>query len=450
MLLKTILDNSKDSVYLSQKVIENYGITAKKVNLHFGTWQTEATTIIDNSLTPDTICISEKLTEGFTLPVELPFEIRVRANHIYLGPVIAFIAFQSQNKMTLEGLEKEFTSYLTNYAHIKGLIYICAKDTIDTSNKIIKGYYYCPSTDANTYPWKPGVFPYPDAVYNRAVISKEIYNDLFLTIGDKIFNTYSDSSFDKWELWEMLSSTPHLEGHLPQTAKLDNLKTLNDMLDQHQAVYLKPAVSTYSKGIIKVRKGKKGYIFIYPKKHRKAKATIKRPVETAKATALINSFKAKNYLIQQAINMKRYDKRGIDFRVIMQKNGLNNWNCMGVFAKCGKRRSIITNFTQAGFLLSGLSAFKKAFKMNRRQALEKVNELKGIAFKVCEVFDKHGNFGDLGIDLMVDKNKKVWILEVNTVDPYHKFPLFINDRDSYQKIVSMPLEYAKFLSGFKV
>lgn len=84
--------------------------------------------------------------------------------------------------------------------------------------------------------------------------------------------------------------------------------------------------------------------------------------------------------------------------------------------------------------------------MNEEEATRKIEELKHVAFRICQVFD--GNYGYLGMDLMVDHEEKVWILEVNTLDTYHRFPLHIEDRALYKKVVTSPFRNAKYLSGF--
>ncbi|UTW69328.1 hypothetical protein KHA80_21040 [Anaerobacillus sp. HL2] len=44
-----------------------------------------------------------------------------------------------------------------------------------------------------------------------------------------------------------------------------------------------------------------------------------------------------------------------------------------------------------------------------------------------------GNYGDLGVDVIVDINQKVWILEVNKLHD-HKYPLYaLEDEQMYLK-----------------
>jgi hypothetical protein len=56
--------------------------------------------------------------------------------------------------------------------------------------------------------------------------------------------------------------------------------------------------------------------------------------------------------------------------------------------------------------------------------------------------------GNLGIDIAVDNQKKMWIIEVNNLNPSPLFALDINDRPLFYQIKLMNMLYAKRLAGF--
>lgn len=86
--------------------------------------------------------------------------------------------------------------------------------------------------------------------------------------------------------------------------------------------------------------------------------------------------------------------------------------------------------------------------MNEDQVQKKLDELTLLSHLICRTFDQYGLYGDVGIDLMVDQKGKVWVLEVNTLDTYHRFPLRVREIDLYKKVIKTPLAYARFLAGF--
>lgn len=448
MYIEWIVGKESNHIYLSSKTTEEYGIVSKQMIFHFGAWKQEVQIIIWEGLKQGRIGLPEAWKQKFTIPDTIPFELYREGDELHLGPVIALIVFSKKREMTLRKMNR-YRHYFHHYRKIKGLLYLCASDEIDTELKLIHGYYFDPHAQDKSNPWKVGTFPYPGAAYNRTPMRKTVFDDLFSVMGDRIFNSYSNGSFNKWELWQRLSPHPRLRSHLPHTVPLSSRHILDEMINRYGSVYLKPAGGTLSKGIIKARRDGKSYCFIYPNRKKRGTGTINELIGTSgELDSWILTLKEKEYLAQQAITMKKYKDMPIDFRVIMQKNGKGYWKCTSIFGKFGKQGSIITNFTKSGFVRSGIDSFRLAFHMNKHEALLKTKELKDISYQICSLFDKYGNYGDVGIDLMVDVDQKVWILEVNTLDTYHRFPLHTKNKKLYRKVVSTPLTYAKYLTGF--
>ncbi|MEW9671608.1 YheC/YheD family protein [Ammoniphilus sp. 3BR4] len=434
-------------IVMNSQTIKEYGIAPGRVIFHFGSWVQQADIRRNEDFAPHTIGLLKDWKKRFSIPDHLPYKMYSLKNRIHLGPVIALIVFSEHKKINAEQLD-DFRGYFTRYSKINGLLYLCASDGIDTKRQAIKGYYFDPHAPKGATPWKEGTFPYPGAAYNRTRLSRRIFDHLSSRMAGRIFNSYSNGSFSKWELWMRLSPFPELRSHLPYTIPVKQVKDLDESLKKYGAVYLKPTRGTLSKGIRKVKRSRNGYLVEYPNREGK-KPIIKRRIgEPTEISNWLRELKSREYLIQQAINMKRYKKMPIDFRVIMQKNGRNKWQCTGTFGKFGKKGSIITNFSRSGFVRPGIAALQLAFGMNDQEAMLKMKKLQAISFRICRIFDQYGNYGDLGIDLMIDKNGKIWILEVNTLDTYHQFPLHIDDKALYLKVVTTPLNYAKYLTGF--
>jgi hypothetical protein len=435
-----------DQIGLSPGTLSEFHMVSGKVKLHFGSWSREVYVIRSLDLPDGVLGIPDNWKNYLSIPDDFNYECYKNGFSLHLGPVVAMIAFSKHEDITRSKLNFH-REYFLQFG--EGLLFICAADGIDTGKKIIKGYYY--STKGRFNVWREGIFPYPGAAYNRTVLKKEIFDDLALVTDNHIFNSFSNGSFNKWELWNRLSLNPTLKAHLPYTSLLTDPQSLDSMLERYSCVYLKPVGGTLSMGIRKVckRSDSDGYLLYYPNRQKVGKGTNQEfLVDPKTIDRWFRRLQQKEYIVQQAIAMKRYDERPIDFRVIMQKNRNNEWGCTGIFGKFGKIGSIITNFTKSGFLLSGKESFRLAFEMNEEQASKKLDELTQISHLICRTFEQYGLYGDLGIDLMVDHNGKVWILEVNTLDTYHRFPLRLRDIELYKKVVKNPLQYAKFLAGF--
>jgi hypothetical protein len=416
---------------------KNFDCIPHKMILHIGSWKREVDIAFSHKLDADTISISKNMFQKFNLPETIDYDCKINARNLMIGPVIGYLLKSCKKSFTPSYLDTQKIHYNTPYP-VKGILFISALDQINIIEKTIEGFYL------ENGEWRITKFPYPGAIYRRIEMREEYYNDLIDQMGDKIFNSYF---FDKWETWQILSNYTHLKDHLPQTEKLKNLESLDFMLQQFKTVYLKQVFGCKSKGIIKVEKLEKGYAFSYRFKKALLLSDMKRVSSFIEDLHKEKGQKA--YIIQQAISVKKYDNRPFDFRVIMQKDGNKMWNCSSIIARFGKKHSIATNFLLDGFALPGHEALKRVLGLKEREIFLKEQEIIRTCTNVCLILGKTvGNYGDLGIDVIVDENQKIWILEVNKVHD-HKFPLYsIQDTAMYHKIVSMPYAYARALSGF--
>lgn len=419
------------------------------VTVHIGSWERDAVVAVDGRWPEDAVGIARNWALPFTLPEAVRYDVRLRGNRLYIGPVIALIAFREEEEATPEALAA-YANYGPNDGGVRGFVYICADRGVRIESRTIEGYYCDSAAGAGKAVWKSGTFPYPSAVFRRAMLRADVYDHLRDATGNRLFNSdYADAHFDKREQWRRLALDAGLREHLPHTRPLDSLKTLHDMLDRYGAVYLKPAASNKANGIVKAVKAGSGCDFLYPDRTRAENAVrIRRagtPREVGRIVRRLQSKRA--YIVQQAIAMKRYEDRGIDFRVIVQKNARRQWQCNGWIARFGKKGSVITNFTKSGYALPGRRALQTAFLFDERQALRKEQEIMELCIRACEQFERGGgHYGDLGLDVMLDEHGKPWILEINT-NHFHDFPLFaLQDVSMYRTVCAAPIEYAASLA----
>lgn len=404
--------------------------------LHFGAWKKRVHVEISDQLPQNSIGLSAHLKSEVTMPDTLPYEIYATGRNLHIGPVIAFLI--STKKLSPKLLEN-YRGYFARYEVVKGLIYLCSLDGINPRKKTIEGYYYNPQADGNKTPWIKGILPYPSVVYKRiGVIKNKVYDDLIVQTKRKIFNPYF---LNKWDLWELMRFNPLICEHLPYTRLLNNKQTMKQMLTSYGSVYVKPANGSMGLGIMKVEKTPKGYFFI----NRYKKKTLLK--NGSGAWALIRRMRnGRRYLIQQSVSLTHQNKN-VDFRVIMQKDGSERWTCTGIIARFGEDGRFYTN--RASLMCLGRDALQSIFQLSMEEAVRKEEEIILICTTACQLIDnKYGSFGDVGIDVTVDSNLKVWLLEINSRHQ-HTIPSYLqDDLQMYKKVLTSPLEYAKSWAGF--
>lgn len=402
-----------------------------KVWLHFGKLEKEMEAEVDPLLPANTIGISAAAFKPYAIPRHLPYRIRVKGNHIYIGPVIGMIV------PAVRRLER-YEDYLRDYGNIGGLICLFSPKDIDPADRTVRAYYFDPPAKGKPPAWKEIVLPYPDIVYRRAFghdIPLEFVNEM----GGKLFNpTIFD---DKWKLWRILFEDSAVGAYLPHTQKLNSIHDLDAMLRAHASVYVKRSQTLQSLGLFMVQKTEEGYLFIDRDRNRMT-------IQTRDAPDFIKNL-AESYLyhVQQAVPLK-HNGRHVDFRVIMQKGRTKKWACTGIFARFGALDSVTTNFTEDGKLEAAKPALQRIFRLSGKQASAKLREIARVCRKCCRRIDQFGTFGDVGFDVIVDPGMKIWILEINKF-PQNNLPLYIpGQRETYYRMMRQPFEYAKSLAGF--
>ncbi|MDQ8739410.1 YheC/YheD family protein [Paenibacillus sp. LHD-38] len=420
----------------NQILLPRQVVIPPSVVLHFGAWKKKVHVGISDHQPPDSIGLSVHLKNEVTIPDTLPYEMYTVGKDLHLGPVIALLI--SIKELT-PGLLNEYRKYFANYQEIKGLIYLCSVNGINPRNKTVEGYYYNPQSDGEKAPWTKGIFPYPGVIYKRIWVNKSrLYDDLSVHTDRKIFNPYF---FNKWELWELSRSNPLIRDHLPHTKLLDNLQSLKKMLALYGSVYLKPNEGSMGQGIMKLEKTLGGYLFI----DRNNRMTFIN--NEIKAWAFLSRMrKGRKYLIQQSVALMHQNKN-VDFRVIMQKDGNQQWACSGVIARYGEDGRFYTNDVSSISL--GRDALRTVFQFKDEEAVQKEEEIISICTTACQLIDhKYGPFGDVGIDVTVDPNLKVWLLEINSRHQHTILSYLKDDPQMYSRVLTRPFEFAKSWAGF--
>jgi hypothetical protein len=102
----------------------------------------------------------------------------------------------------------------------------------------------------------------------------------------------------------------------------------------------------------------------------------------------------------------------IDFRFHLTKNGYNKWVASGIGAKKAGKGSVTTHVRSGGMLMMPEQVLKTVFGNKSEQVLEHAIS---VAIKLAEAIERNYShqLGELGFDLGIDLNEKVWMFEAN-------------------------------------
>ncbi len=436
-------ENLKGKVVIPTEVGENLFLqTLDSIVLRAGNKKSIIQLELQEDLAKDTIILSNDVAQFLSIPLALPYQLKLIDEELVLGPLIGLL-FTSKCRDLTPKLLKALLVFALDYSNFYGLLYVFSIDSIDMNTQTVNGYYYDSTAHLSHEKWKYRTFPIPDVLYNRGNYSSSSLRILKQLTGSKVFNS---SSLDKWNFWQMTRNDPLIYPYIPYTKRLSRFYDIDHMLQQYGSILLKPIQGSRGYGIIKILKSSDGY-WIQGKYEKSPTLFASRDA----AQKRLHSLKYKKpYILQQALQPIKYDARCIDFRVIMQKDETLKWNCTAIVASLGQRNGLHSNYQSDALYLSFEEALSRALHLNHEEISIKRKEVLDTCKLACGMLDaSNEHFGDIGIDILIDTAQKIWILEINKRH-FHTVPLLINDEQLYYKVRNAPIRYSVGFSGFTI
>lgn len=281
-------------------------------------------------------------------------------------------------------------------------------------------------------------FPLPQAVYNRiplrhseATRAFQLMRSKFPRLGIKMFNP---RFFNKPEIHRHLNSTSLIRNHLPKTYLGLSIHNLVQTLGQFPAVFIKQRNGSLGIGVVKVEKTSSGYIICYRYKQTNLRISVS---NIQRLYSRLLPLVGRGAIVQQAIPLAHYKGKVFDLRVLLQRDGNNQWYRTYSFAKVAPQGSVASNIAAGGTVASSSRVLTQAFpNLDTRRSIDK--QITRLCSLIPRILSKHYSYlGELGIDFGVDRRGKVWIIEVNSKYSRHVFPKAIR-----RLSIKRPLRYA--------
>lgn len=249
---------------------------------------------------------------------------------------------------------------------------------------------------------------------------------------------------NKWLIHRLFSQNPLIADHLPDTKLFKNGRSLLQFLSLHRTVFLKPVNGTGGRGILRIEKiGRATYQIRGRDAHRRiiTEQTLDVRTMLRKAYAWTSGRK---YLMQQGIDISLNNGRVHDFRMLVQKDGTGVWKITGCAGRIGAQNSVTSNLHGGGRAIEMDRLLNMRFNDEERIGQIQDNS-KTLAMDIVdELEQEYGRLCELALDLAVDRDGKVWLIEINP-KPGRNIFLQINDLIAYRTAIARPLEYAKWL-----
>ncbi|WP_026691089.1 YheC/YheD family protein [Alteribacter aurantiacus] len=317
-------------------------------------------------------------------------------------------------------------------------IYFFSPEDVNVETGTVTGTYYHHKNEK----WVQKInIPIPRVIYRRvagASLSKNKKLKSFLR-KKRIHLINRSTGFNKWKVYTKLHESQYIRPFLPETVVLKDQADVKDMIDKYGRVYLKGVKGGRGRQVMMVEKVKSGYEYSVFKEEL-TKVNVK------KFSSLMSHVKAfyrkQKVIIQEPINLLTYEGRLVDIRVEVQKDGNNTVNAVSPCVRLGSCDAPITTHAKSYPLESFL---KEKLEFTEEEVKSVQSKMSDLVSMVMHQLEKHdGPCGEVGIDLGLDKNKKLWFIECNSRSLKVSLAKAYG-REKLQEAYKMILQYTKFM-----
>lgn len=329
------------------------------------------------------------------------------------GPVIGILTTNRiySGRIKPSGVQGEL-SYLSRMGRrINGEVYVFHPWDIDWKNRRFIGYRFHHKEDGYGH-WERSPMPPPDVVYDQ--IYNRIAERRYLPDRTRLKKLTKGKYFNpcylnKFTVHNNLKKVAEVRDHLPQSKLLKKPEDIGSMLTSHRVLYIKPVTGSLGRGILRVTRESGRFVF----KTRGGRVGHALSINNlySKIRGIIGK---KVYIVQQGINLIPYEGKVVDIRALMQKNGEGVWSITKVYARVGPKGNITSNLASGGTAHSLNKVMAGHFDQEKIDEIRQ--QLRALSIKVCEAVEKTSGeiFGEMGVDLGIDKEGRLWIIEVNS------------------------------------
>ncbi|MBP1933817.1 YheC/YheD family protein [Ammoniphilus resinae] len=423
---------------------ERLGIQDRKqLLLTFGTKSVPVELKSDAISNHSTLRISTSILEQLQLPSFPRYQIRWRESKLIIGPYIGILV--SHTHSFLDNHIQILSSFIQNYEQLGGAILAFSLEGVNPNDRLIRGFLYNPYAKR----WEKGTYAYPTALFS---ILEEHFpehrNDLhsilkhfYGILGKRVFNF---PTINKWEMHQWLQQYPLIHGYLPDTLLYNEPKEIHQMLKKHQIVCIRPVHAHPGLCLLKAEKVRNGVAVRYQNKDQSQQVLLRNRKQ-------FFSFFQKHltpheYLIQEAIDLPTIKGRNVDFRLSLVKDGKGEWTNLGIFGRYGEKKSMTGT---DGYVESGKLTLQKVLALGHEGAVSWNEWMTYLSVQAARAMEEYGShYGNLGLDLALDKRKRLWLLEINSEKPTTYIAPSAGKEELLQQTRQMSMLYCKRLAGF--
>jgi uncharacterized circularly permuted ATP-grasp superfamily protein len=238
----------------------------------------------------------------------------------------------------------------------------------------------------------------------------------------------------KWQKYRTLLQDFALVSYLPETAVLSE-QSLNDFLDRHQKVVLKPDKGAGGAGIFVVRTVSANRYELQYHRRKRVFASKRRLF-----LHLCGTITVRRYIVQQFVSLARAYGRLFDLRIMVQRGGSQSWEVTGGLAKLANRGYAVTNPEYDVYPIKRVLQSSTLPSHSRLELRDQINRICLLA--ADRLGAAYPSLRIIGFDIGVDVNGHIWILEPNFRPAIYWFKQ-LPERRTYRNIIACKRKYRR-------
>lgn len=331
-------------------------------------------------------------------------------------PVVAILTIDDDLLM-FRGNRNNFADLIETGRAMGFSTYVTTVQLLKLNSPRVRGFTYRKERDE----WTAGWFPRPDIVYNRIPYREDeclphVQRKLKAIANHGGIRMFNRRFFNKWSLFRWLSRSRLTRGYIPETRRLTKSVVLSNLLKRHRLLYLKPV------------RGKAGVGIMTVKVHPEKQVPYRLQIQADKGSTTYRSASLRElwgkvlkqsgalgepYIAQQGIQLISVHNRPFDLRVLVQKNGMGNWELTGVGARVAGNASITTHVPRGGYIEDPQKLLHAVFspEMTMRTLRKVENSTLTLARQIERC--ARTRLFEMSMDLGVDQQGHVWFFEAN-------------------------------------
>jgi hypothetical protein len=442
-----ITQQAERAVFISRDLSRQLQLTAgRPVTVRLGS-KTVTAPVRILSRTGRTLLLSASLAAALRLPGQRSCLVKNNGGReLQIGPLIGILTGADSSSGQPFGSRTEFIREFMNAGQGKGIFFGFAPKHVNWQEGTVNGFFLLPGGG-----WVRRTVPLPDVVYNRLssrtiekTTSMEVFKERFIRRDIPLFNW---GFFDKWDVYRLLDGDKEAAKHVPESSINPTTAEIQGMMDKHRFVYLKPTGGSLGIGIYRLTYNPgKGYFARFRRKGGNAL------IRVSSFNGLVGILKRhrigmQNYVLQQGIRLIEIDGCPIDFRFHMTKNGQNQWVVAGIGAKKAGRGSVTTHVRTGGQLLTPEHVLRIHYGSRAGEVLDNAKET---AIRLAETIEDNYSrpLGELGFDIGIDQDERVWMFEANA-KPGRSIFKHPSLKEEGKATLTNLIDHCHFLSRFR-